>query len=153
MSNLIARLIAWFFVGILYAVGPALLLIAVVASIPTVRFARAALAADGKIINLDRVYLPRRSKEVYLPVFRFIANDGHPHMIRAESGVNWAPFRPGDRVRILYLKDRPESARINSIPQLWMPQIILAIIGAIFSAFSFRMWNRRRSRDRVLVGG
>ncbi|HEY2467707.1 MAG TPA: DUF3592 domain-containing protein [Terracidiphilus sp.] len=142
---MIARLIARFFVGILYAAGPVLLLIAIGTSIPTARFVGAAVAADGKIISLNRVYLPRRSKEVYLPVFRFTASDGHTHMLMADSNVSLVPFKPGDKVRILYLKDRPESARIDTVAQLWMPQLILGVIGAIFTGISVRILLRPRS--------
>ena len=95
--------------------------------------------------------MPRRSKEVYLPVVRFIDNDGHPHMIMADSGVNWVPFKPGDHVRILYLKDRPESVRIDSVPQLWMPQLILAILGAILTRLSVRLLSRKSTPRRVVV--
>lgn len=143
---MIARLIAWFFVGIIYAVGPTLVIIAVAISIPTARFVNAAVATDGKIISLNRVYLPRRSKEVYLPVFRFTANDGQPHMIMADSNTNLVPFKPGDHVRVIYLKDHPETARIDSIAQLWMPQLIFGVFGVAFTAFSFRILFRRRAK-------
>jgi hypothetical protein len=146
-----ARLIAYFFVGVLYAVGPILLIIAIGASIPTLTFVHAANPADGTIIGFDRVYMPRRSKEVYLPVFRFTANDGKTHMIMADSGVNWVEFKRGDRVPILYLKDRPESARIATIPQLWMPQLILAFFGVLLTLFSVWILMRRRSSSRVVV--
>lgn len=148
MSTLIARLIAWFFVGIIYAVGPTMVIIAVAISVPTVRFVNAAIATDGKIIGLNRVYLPRRSKEVYLPVFRFTANDGQPHMIMADSNTNLVPFKPGDHVRVIYLKDHPETARIDSIAQLWMPQLIFAFFGTLFIVFSWRMYKRRTVTNR-----
>jgi hypothetical protein len=147
---MLGRLIAYFFVGCLYAVGPLLLLIAIASSVPTARFISAGIAADGTIIDLNRVYLPSRSKEVYLPVFRFTADDGQTHMIMANSNANWIPFKRGDHVRVVYLKDHFETARIDSIPQLWMAQIILAFIGAVFCALSIWM-IRRKSGNRVVV--
>jgi hypothetical protein len=148
-----ARLIAYFFVGVLYAVGPGLLLIAIGSSIPTMNFVRASLAADGTIINLQRVYSTRRSKEVYMPVFRFMGSDGQTHMIMASSNANWVPFKRGDHVRVLYLEGHPETARIDSIVQLWMAQIILAVIGALFTVFSVQMLTRRSGGDRVALTG
>jgi hypothetical protein len=151
VSTVIARLIAYFFVGVLYAVGPVLLLIAIGSSIPTAEFVLASTATDGTVFDLQRVYLPRRSKEVYLPVIRFSANDGQTHMIRSDSNTALVPFKRGDRIRVLYIKDHPETARIDTIPQLWMPQLILGFFGAIFTALSVRIQIRRRVRSRVAV--
>lgn len=148
---MIARLIAFFFVGVLYALGPVLLLVAIGTSIPTAEFVHASLSADGTIVDLNRVYVARQSKEVYLPIFRFTANDGQSHMIMADSNINWVQFRRGDHIRVLYLKDRPESARINSVPQLWMAQLMLAFFGIIFTLLTVRMLRRHRSRVVVNV--
>ena len=146
---MIARLIAYFFVGVLYAVGPLLLLIAIASSIPTAEFVLASTATDGTVVDLERVYWPHRSKEVYLPVFRFSSNDGQTHMIRSSSNTALVPFKRGDRIRVLYLKDHPETARIDTLPQLWMPQLILAVLGAVFTAFSVRIPIRKRALRRA----
>jgi hypothetical protein len=144
MSTMIARLIAYFFVGVLYAVGPLLLLIAIASSIPTAEFVLASTATDGTIVELERVY-SKRHRYVYEPVFRFTANDGQTHMIRSDSNTALVPFKRGDRIRVLYLKDHPETARVDTLPQLWMPQLILAVLGAVFTAFSVRIPNQEES--------
>lgn len=144
-----ARLIAYLVVGIFCAVGPLLLLIAIVLSIRTAGLVSATVAADGTIVEFQRDYSTRRSKEVYFPVFRFVANDGRTYMIRADSNASFVPFKPGDHVRILYFKDHPETARINSIAQLWMPQLILGFVGLVFTPFSVRIIQRRPSRRNV----
>lgn len=148
---MLARLIAYFFVGVFLAVGPLLLLIAIVSSIPKVEFLRNSVAADGKIIGLQRVYSRQFSKEVYKPVVRFTANDGRTHLIVADSRAGLVPLKPGDRVRVIYLKDHPETARIDSIAQLWMPQIILGSIGAIFAVISVRILMKRKAPASALV--
>lgn len=142
---MIARLIAWFVVGIFYAVGPLLLAIAIVSSIPTAKFVRNSLAADGKVINLQRVYSQRFSKEVYKPVVRFTANDGQIHVLVADSRAGLVLLKPGDHVSVIYLKDHPETARIDSIAQLWMPQLILGFIGVVFTAVTVRIQMRKRA--------
>lgn len=149
VSALIARLIAWFFVGVLYAVGPLLLLIAIGSSIPTAEFVRASAVTDGTVTYLQRVYSTRRSKDVYLPVFRFIASDGETHTIMAPSNASLVPFKRGDHVRILYLNGHPETARIDSIAQLWMGQIIVGIIGAALTTFPVLMLKRRTALYRA----
>ena len=142
---MIARLIAWFIVGIFYAVGPLLLLIAIVSSIPRAEFVRNSLVADGKVINLRRVYSKQFSKEVYKPVVRFTANDGQIHLLVADSRAGLVPLKPGDEVSVIYLKDQPETARIDSIAQLWMPQLILGSIGVVFTAVVVRIQMRKRA--------
>jgi hypothetical protein len=141
---MLARLIGYFFVGILYAAGPALLLIAIASSLPTINFVRSATAADGIIIGINRVYYPTRGRSSYLPVFRFTTTDGQAHMVMADSSASFIRFKRGDRVRVLYLNGRPETARIDTVPQLWMPQLILAFLGMVFSALSVGMLRRRR---------
>lgn len=140
-----ARLIAYFFVGIIHAIGPLVLIVAFASSIPTFEFVHQSIPADATIVDLKRVYLPRRSKEVYFPVFRFSGSDGQAYMVRANSNASLVPLKIGDRVRVLYLKDHPETARIDSIPQLWMVQLILGFGGALFCVFSARIILRRRA--------
>jgi len=144
----IARLLGWFFVGIFYAVGPLLLLVAIVSSIPTVFFVRNGVVADGTVIDLDRVYSSRLSKEVYKPIVRFATPDSRIRLMVADSNVR---LKPGDHIRVIYLKGHPETARVDTIGQLWMPQLIFAIVGALFSLFSVRVLVGRRRR-RQLIG-
>lgn len=151
MSNVIARMIAFFFVGILYAAGPLLLVIAIASAIPKAEFVFNSIAAEGKVISLERGYSKQFSKEVYKPVVRFTGGDGQIHLMIAESRAGLVRLKPGDSVRVIYLKDRPETARIDSIAQLWMPQLILGFIGGSFTFFSLRIVLRRRSARRVAV--
>lgn len=144
-----ARLIAYLIVGMVCAVGLLFLLIAIVLSIRTAGLVSATVAADGTIVEFQRAYSTRRSREVYLPVFRFVADDGHTYMLRADSNASFVPFKQGDHVRILYFKDHPETARINSIAQLWMPQLILGFFGFVFTSFSVRIIRRRPSCRNV----
>ena len=88
---MIARLIAYFFIGVLYAVGPLLLLIAISSSIPTARFVLASTTTDGKIIELAQTP-SRRYGYVYLPVFRFTANDGQATHGSCQLQYELCPF-------------------------------------------------------------
>lgn len=124
--------------------GPLLLIIAIATSIPTAEFVLSSTSTDGKIIELAQTP-SRKYGYIYLPIFRFTANDGRPHTVRADSTTTLVGFKPGDRIRVLYLKDHPETARIDTLPQLWMPQLILAILGAFFTTVPVRIWMRKRA--------
>ena len=149
MPTVIARLIAYFFVGVvLHAVGPLLLLIAIVSSIPKVEFVRNSVVSDGTIIALQPMYSRRFSKEVYRPVVRFADGYGQTRLFVADSRSGIDHLKPGDSVRVLYLRNHPETARIDTIAQLWMPQLILAFIGVVFVVFSVRILIRRKNLSR-----
>ena len=150
MSSLIARLIAYFFVGVLCIVGPLLLLIAAITSVPKIEFVCNSTAAEGKIISLERVYSIQRSKDVYKPVVRFYDGDGKIHIFVADSRAGFHLLQDGDRVPVLYLKDHPEIARIDTISQLWMPQPLMAFLGTLLLVFPVRILKQRsqlRSRS------
>lgn len=138
------RLIAYFFTGVLHAVGPLLLLIAIASSIPKVEFVRNSIAVEGKIISLERAYSRQFSKDVYKPVVRFTDSNGQTRLFVAASRSGFVSLKPGDSVRVLYLKDRPGTARIGNFAQLWMPQLIPALVGAVFIAFSVRILIGRK---------
>src|ERR1700733_5334741 len=145
MSAVIARLIAYLFLGVLHAVGPLLLLIAIVSSIPKVEFVRNTVVSDGTIIALQAMYSRQFSKEVYKPVVRFADGNGQTYLFVADSRSGIDPLKPGDSVRVLYLRNHPETARLGTIAQLWMPQLILAFIGVVFVVFSMRILFRRQN--------
>jgi hypothetical protein len=144
-STMIARLVAYFFVGALFAVCPLLLVIAIGSSIPTARFVLASTAADGKIIYMERVYSRRFSKEVYKPVIRFTDNDGRMHIFMAESRMGLVPLKAGDTIRVIYIASHPETARIDTFPQLWMAQFILGLVGIFFTTVALRILMRKRA--------
>jgi Protein of unknown function (DUF3592) len=145
VPNIIARMIAYFFVGIFYAVGPLLLIIAIGLSIPTARFVLASTPTDGKIIYMQRVYFRQFSKSFYKPVVRFTANDGQIHSFVADSRSGLTALKLGDTVRVRYIQDHPDTARIDTVAQLWMPQLILAVLGAAFTTVPIRIQMRRRA--------
>jgi hypothetical protein len=145
VSTLISRLIAYFFVGVFYAVGPLLLIIAIGLSIPTARFVLASTPTDGKIIYMQREYSRQFSKDFYRPVVRFTANDGQSHLFVAKSRSGLVAFKLGDTIRVRYIQDHPDTARIDTIAQLWMPQLILGVLGAAFTSVPIRIQMRKRA--------
>ena len=149
MSTVIARLIGYFFVGVLYAAGPLLLFVAIVSSIPKVEFVRNSTAAEGKIISLERGYSRQFSKETYKPVVRFVDGSGQTHFFTANSRAGFHPLKEGDSVRVLYLKEHPEIARIDTVAQLWMPQPLIALLGAALLVLAVRILIARKRQSAV----
>ena len=149
MPSLPARIIAYFFVGILCAAGPVMLLIAAGTGIERALFVRSSLSAEGVIVGLSPVRSHRPTDKSRRPVFRFTAKNGTSFTITSNIAQSPSPWRFGDRVRVLYQPDHPENAHIDSFLQLWMPQVIVGIVGGAFSAMPFLIFVRRRGSATV----
>ena len=128
-----------------------LLLIAIGSSIPTAEFVRASIVTDGEIVELQRVRSRPSTKAGYKPLFRFTANNGQTYTILANSATSLVPFKRGDQIRVLYIEGHPETARIDTFAQLWLPQVILGFFGAVFTAVPVRIQMRKRALDRAAL--
>jgi hypothetical protein len=150
MPSLPARIIAYLFVGVLCAASPVMLLIAAGTGIERALFLHSSLSADGVIVGL-RVPRPSRSSDKSRsPVFRFTANNGMSFTVISNIAQIPSPWKQGDAVRVLYQQDHPENAHIDSFVQLWMPQVVVGIVGGAFSAIPLLIFLRRR-RSAMLV--
>jgi hypothetical protein len=142
---LLARIIAYVLVGVLCAAGPIMLLIAAGTGLERILFVRSSLSTDGVIIALR--HTPRPGKPMSQscsPIFRFTDENGIGMTVTSHISQSSCPWRFGEHVHVLYQQDHPENARIDSLPQLWEPQIILGIAGGICSIFPLQIFLRRR---------
>ena len=152
MQSLLARVIAYVLVGVLCAAGPVMLLIAAGTGLERFLFVRSSLSTDGVIVALR--HTPRPGKPMSQscsPIFRFTANNGMSMTVTSHISQSQCPWQIGERVRVLYQQDHPENARIDSLVQLWGPQIILGIIGAVLSIFPLLIVLRRSSRTTIRI--
>jgi hypothetical protein len=144
MASLASRLSAYILIGIFCLPGPVLLLITGVTVIQRAIFLNSAKSVQGQVIALREAPLRRNSRPSYFPVFRFTAADGQTRTVTsnvADRQTAWL----GKPVPVLYLPGHPQSARINTFPQLWEDQIIPSGVGAAFSAIPLLILFRRRA--------
>jgi hypothetical protein len=144
MPSLSARIIAYLFVGVLCAAGPVMLLVATGTGMERALFIRSSLSADGVIVALRPVRRYSSSSKSCWPVFRFTAKNGRSFTVTSNIAESPPPWQPGDTVPVLYQQDHPENAHIDSFFQLWRPQVIVGIVGAVFSAIPLLIFLRRR---------
>ncbi len=143
MPSLSARIIAYLFVGIVCAAGPIVLVIAAGTGIERALFVHSSLKAEGVIVGLSPVR-PYRSNTSWRPVFQFTAEDGRSFTVLSNIGQRPSPWKQGEHVAVLYQADHPENAHIDSFGELWMPQVILGVVGAAFSSITLLVLLRRR---------
>jgi hypothetical protein len=147
--SLLARLIAYLFVGVLCGAGPVLLLIAAGTGLERALFVRSSLSAEGIVVALRYVRSSSKSStsRTCAPVFHFTARNGMSFTVTSNIAQSPSPWKFGDHVPVLYQEDDPENAHIDSFAQLWEPQVVLGAVGGACSIFTLLIVLRRRRSD------
>ena len=145
MKDLVARLIAYVFVGSFCLAGPLCLVIAFGSAVQRAALIYCGLQAEGTVIAKQ----PSGSTRVtYAPVFRFTASDGRAYVVASDVSGRESAFKYGQHVQVLYWQDHPESARIDAFAALWTFPLVFGVVGAAFSvipAVVVTSWMRRRT--------
>lgn len=113
-----------------FAVGLALLTVAVVSATNTRAFVAHANNAHGTVIEMIR----RQSSDsdTYAPVVRFVTEAGEAIEFTSRTSSNPPSYATGERVEVLYRPLAPRDARINDFGSLWAGSIMFAAIGSTF---------------------
>jgi len=105
--------------------------------------------ADGVVVKLERgtSSTTRGSgSPAWFPVVTFETADGRAARFRHRTGTNPPSYRKGERVRVVYLPDKPERALIDEpFANLLLPGI-LVLVGAGLGFVSVRGFIRARWR-------
>jgi hypothetical protein len=115
--------------------GVGLSVVAIGLSIHTALYLRTAQSASGTVVQLRT--MNNDDGVFYAPVFSFVAADGTAYTISSNTGSNPPDFRIGERVNVLYEKSNPENAKINSVRQLWLIEIVFGIMGPVLALAGF----------------
>ncbi len=115
-------------VGALLLVGSVMLLFALKLFYETIVFLRSAVRTVGTCIRLDGA---RNSdgQATSLPVFEYQTNDGTIYRYTSTVASTPPAYNVGDTATLLYHKRNPRNARINSFIEIWLVQLILAVLG------------------------
>jgi hypothetical protein len=120
----------WSYLGIavLCLAGGAIILFVVKSFIETFVFLRAATSTTGTVIRLATT---RNSdgQTLYRPVFQYQTNDGTRYQYTSTIASSPPSDKVGDTVRLLYLRKNPQNAKVKSFSELWLLNIIFAVIG------------------------
>jgi hypothetical protein len=144
MKDLVARLIAYVFVGSFCVAGPLCLVIALGSAGQRAALIYSGQRADGTVVAKRST---GSSRVTYAPVFQFTASDGRAYVVSSDVYGRESAFRYGERVRVIYQPRHPEGARIDAFAQLWTLPLVVGVVGAGFSiipAFVLVQWLRRR---------
>jgi hypothetical protein len=111
-------------------------------------FTGRAWSAKGKIERLEVRLDTSRSRSrdpdspTYAPVFSFRDTQGRRHEVTSAVGHGRSPYEPGQEVPVLYDRDNPEDARIDSFVQLWLFPMAIGFMGTVFVGMAALGWQK-----------
>lgn len=133
----------------IFAVGLLFLARALYGALSKESMLRESIGVNGRIVALEQMHKVRHSGLTYSPVFRFTLENGQPFTVESQVHSNPPEFKVGDAVKVYYKRDHPEWAVINSLGQLWMGDVALAFVSAVFIGMSSLL--SRKSRQVAVV--
>jgi len=145
MKDLVARLIAYVFVGSFCIAGPLCVVVAAGSALQRAALIYSGLQAEGTVIAKQQ---SGSTRVTYAPVFRFTASDGRAYVVTSDVSGRESAFKYDQQVRVLYWQDHPESARVDAFAALWTFPLVFGAVGAAFSvipALVVASWMRRRT--------
>jgi hypothetical protein len=144
MKELVGRLIAYVFLGSFCIAGPMLLIIALGTTGQRAGLMISGLDAEATVIGARQM---GSTRVTYAPVFQFTASNGRTYRVNSDVYGKKSAIRYGERVRVLYWTNHPESARIDAFAPLWTLPLVVGAVGAGFCvvpAIMLVAWMRRR---------
>lgn len=145
MKEWIARLIAYLFLGSFCIAGPLLVIVALSTAAQRGALLIAGLEAEATVIGAQQ---SGSSRVTYAPVFQFTTSEGRSYTVSSDVYGKESTVRYGERIRVRYWPDHPESARIDAFAPLWTFPLVAGVVGAGFSvvpAIVLVAWLRRRA--------
>jgi hypothetical protein len=119
--------IAW----VIICLGCAALLGALGTMLYTWHFTSVAQRASGTVVEMREQTDKDSGSTSYAPTFHFQDASGSPHTVSSSFFSSPQEFHVGDVVTVLYRRDDPQSARIDSYWQVWGLPSLLGIGGCI----------------------
>lgn len=120
--------------------------------------------AEGVITDINVRYTPNSNSRVsasnnytYTPLVQFTANDGQSYTFMSKVGEGGrSSFQKGENVKVLYDKNNPKSAVIDSFIQRWLLEIVLfgfALVFIVIGYINMRMVRGNRHKKWLLKNG
>lgn len=108
----------------------------------TSSFIRQAKIAEGQIIGFEQQFTNRIQNDrnqpafTYHPKVLFITNKKETISHISPSGSSSPGYKYGDKVKVYYLPNKPQQARIKSFFNLWGITFLFGVMATIFSSIS-----------------
>ena len=139
--------------GVLLLAGPCCLLISAGFGIRVWLQLRNGLRAEGTVVRMATVHGRDGGADMYAPVFIFESTAGRQYTVTSATASDPPEFTVGDRVEVVYQKDRPAGARISSFWQLWfLPMVcVFFAVGLSGAGLLLQIFERWQGREVAAV--
>lgn len=128
------------------SVGAVLFLIGAGWGLKRIALVRRGVEALGVIVEsqatttssteLGRMTSVTSASTAYRPVVRYVTRDGRAFSVTGSTGdIGRAGFAVGDKVKVYYDSENPESAVLAEFSQLWLGPVIVTLMGFLFLVF------------------
>ena len=115
---------------VLFIAGTALIGIGIYLLKDKIQFFTHSIKTEGIVIAVESS--GNISTRYYHPVISFQAVDGHTYTFAPDTSTSAAlDFNKGDKVTIRYLKENPQSAKLDSSIELWGLPLALLVAGIV----------------------
>ena len=119
-------------------------------SIPFYLFTRESLvlatrgvAAEGTVARVRVITTDsRRNKHRNDPVVRFTTANGETIEFEAETFMYGNSFHKGDRIPVLYLRQQPRTAKINTFDMMWLLPSVFGFFCIPFTGVGISMLRK-----------
>jgi hypothetical protein len=116
-------------------------------AVNTWRFTQTALRAPGKVIQLIEQNVD--GDTTFRAVFRFQDVVGKEHTVVSSNNSKPATHSVGDVIVVLYEREHPGRARINSFWELWFIPMVAGTIAVGFCVISFFIIRKSQTKSPV----
>ncbi|MFT3735025.1 MAG: DUF3592 domain-containing protein [Rhodocyclaceae bacterium] len=90
-------------------------------------FIERAVEVPGKVVDMHD------DGEVLFPIVEYADPRGDKQVFRSSAGSSPPSFHVGEQVSVLYVPNSSDSPRIRSLFQLWGTELIVSILGTVFT--------------------
>jgi hypothetical protein len=119
-------------------------------SFNTLQFISESIEAEGTVVDwVQGQGIAGRSPEpgAYYRVIEIVSPGGQRVRGEAGIGVDMNQLRIGERLTVRYRPDDPTRMRVASIPGLWLPELVSAVIAIAFGAAGAFLLKQAKKED------
>jgi hypothetical protein len=117
--------------GLFVGIGTTLLVLAGWMAAKKRAFVRGSVTAPGAVVALVNVW--DGTEISHFPKILFRTPEGRDVTFQSEMGSNPPSRRVGEKVRVRYRPDQPQSAEIDTFFSLWGAALLFGLLGGVFA--------------------
>lgn len=121
------------FCAVFLLVGSGILVVAGTKAVNSLQLDVSGVTVPGEVVELGKEK-DSEGSTVYYPVFRFTTQNGTEYCVKHDVGSSSPVWSMGEKTEMIYLPDKPKTARPNTFWSKYLASIALGIFGLVFAS-------------------